>query len=528
MKVLGLVCALLATELLIVSLLYHHEFVFECRAALPAAICAGLSAAVLRAMAVAGVLILVLLARRALRTRFLDGMQTEVVAPALSLQLGGMILLMLPWLYLHDGAAPSVVYGALALWVGGLTLAAVGTAWLIAPWPVWIGAFRQAGLVPAVALALAVATPEIAELAQRIWDPVTEITFAGVGWVLHSLGYVVEADPSIKLIGIAEFGVLVGRQCSGVEGFMLITGFLGFYMWLFRSELRFPAALILLPVGLLLSWTFNVVRIAALILIGHHFSPSLAVNGFHSHAGWLMFTILSISTAAVAHRIPALHRPVDAARPATPRAAPLPFTQDPVAASIFPFFVFMLSALLANTFSHVPGLAYPFRAIAMAAALALFLPVWRNLAWRLDLVSIAAGALIGAAWVVTAPTGSEPELAAALGGLGGTAFVVWVVARVIGTALLVPAIEEGFFRGYILGRIAGEDGQLWRIVLGLAVSTALFAALHDRWLAAALAGLVFAVLKLRSGRVADAILAHAVANAIIAAAAMAAGDWSLI
>ncbi len=43
-------------------------------------------------------------------------------------------------------------------------------------------------------------------------------------------------------------------QCSGYEGIGLIWVFLGVFYWWFRNELRFPQALLLIPLGTVLSW----------------------------------------------------------------------------------------------------------------------------------------------------------------------------------------------------------------------------------------------------------------------------------
>jgi membrane protease YdiL (CAAX protease family) len=55
----------------------------------------------------------------------------------------------------------------------------------------------------------------------------------------------------------------------------------------------------------------------------------------------------------------------------------------------------------------------------------------------------------------------------------------------------------------------------------------LFGALHARWLAGALAGMLYAVAVYRRGELADAVLAHATTNALIAAYVLATGTWSL-
>jgi CAAX prenyl protease-like protein len=61
----------------------------------------------------------------------------------------------------------------------------------------------------------------------------------------------------------------------------------------------------------------------------------------------------------------------------------------------------------------------------------------------------------------------------------------------------------------------------------VAISSAAFGALHGRWLAGTLAGVVYAFAFYRRGKLFDAVLAHATTNALIAVSVVAAGNWSL-
>ena len=65
------------------------------------------------------------------------------------------------------------------------------------------------------------------------------------------------SEPSRLLIGTPTFKVTISPECSGYEGVGLILAFLGIYLWLFRKDLRFPAALILLPLGAATIWIVN-------------------------------------------------------------------------------------------------------------------------------------------------------------------------------------------------------------------------------------------------------------------------------
>ena len=517
--------ALAALELLVVSLAYQHDFVFTCRATAPAWFCAFAGRIVPRVLGAAAALGLFAFANRA----FLANLpwRRTIDTNALMLNAFGVAFVFLPWFILSDASSPVIVLlGALSWSIGGL-LATAGFALAMLPAPSWRAIAQKGGLTLAPLVVIAMALPELSELLFPIWNQtggVTDLTFNAVLKITELMGYDVISIPEDKYIGDDTFAILVGAQCSGIEGFLLITVFLAIYLTLFRDELRFPLVLILFPLGILLSWVFNVARISGLLAIGFNGHPELAVGGFHSHAGWLSFTVLSILMILATRAVPWFNRAAPVSQTAS-RQAPdvLPFFSDPTVMRILPFLVFMASALVVSTLSQTPGQHYPWRALAMAAALAAFWPTLRTLPWRVDALSVVAGIGIGLLWIVTAPaTGSAPY-----GTLTGTALAIWLVARLLGTTLLVPVIEELFFRDYLLLRLVRSD-RIWPMLLAVVVSTVAFAALHDRWILAAIAGLVFAGLTLRSRNVTDAIVAHALANGSIAVWALVTDSWHIL
>ena len=72
------------------------------------------------------------------------------------------------------------------------------------------------------------------------------------------------------------------------------------WLWFFRREIRFPRALLLIPCALACAFLLNVVRIAALILIGNAGAPEVAFVGFHSQAGWIAFTLVALGFSVLA------------------------------------------------------------------------------------------------------------------------------------------------------------------------------------------------------------------------------------
>jgi uncharacterized protein len=252
-------------------------------------------------------------------------------------------------------------------------------------------------------------------------------------------------------------------------------------------------------------------------MIGGHVSPALAVNGFHSYAGWIFFTILALSILVVARNLSWLRL-----RPAGETQVAAPLRQDWNAARVLPFVAFMAASMLGSALFETPEAAYPFKAAVMLLALLPFVQFYRSIDWRLDPVAVVAGLGVAVLWVA-------PSLLAPDAGAGSSAqspSLAWILIRLAGTILLVPLIEELFFRDYMLERL--DTGGRTGTIVAIAISTAIFAALHGRWLLAAIAGLVFCAVRLRGGRVADAVVCHLVANAGVAAFALATGNWSLI
>ena len=364
-------------------------------------------------------------------------------------------------------------------------------------------------------------------------DRLTGITLVASAGLLQFLGFDVYTIPETRELGMEDFHVYVWGPCSGIEGFGLITLFLSVYMWMFKDRLRFPAAFMLVPIGIALSWCLNVVRISTLLVIGARVSPELALDTFHSHAGWLMFTVLAVSLAGATSAFGWFHKtarvPAGSNVAAGSNQTGQPsFFADPNIAAILPFIVFMASAFLLQTFTLTPQLYYPLRVVAMVGVLWLIWPYLRTLNWRPSMVPVIAGLGIGVVWVATAsPTTEEAgEIGTMLAGLSVFGGVSWILARTLGTVLLVPIIEEIFFRGYLLRKV--DTGSMLMRIVAILVSSTAFAVLHGRWLAAFLAGVVFAIILLRRGRVSDAIYAHASANGLIAAYAILMQDWSVI
>jgi CAAX prenyl protease-like protein len=100
--------------------------------------------------------------------------------------------------------------------------------------------------------------------------------------------------------------------------------------------------------------------------------------------------------------------------------------------------------------------------------------------------------------------------------------------------VIVPLSEELAFRGYLLRRIVRDD--FWDVDLSAAarrpvaviVSSLVFGLLHGAFIAGTLAGVAYALVLRHRGRLGDAILAHAVTNALVVGYTLLTGDWSFM
>ena len=104
-----------------------------------------------------------------------------------------------------------------------------------------------------------------------------------------------------------------------------------------------------------------------------------------------------------------------------------------------------------------------------------------------------------------------------------------VAVRWVGAALLVPVMEELFWRSWLMRWIASPQWEgvdprragLKAIVL----STFVFMLAHTLWLAAIVAGLAYAWLYVRSGKLWLPVIAHAVTNGVLGVWVVMTGRW---
>ncbi len=134
-------------------------------------------------------------------------------------------------------------------------------------------------------------------------------------------------------------------------------------------------------------------------------------------------------------------------------------------------------------------------------------------------VSVAVGLLVFALWVkLDAPWMQIGQPTATFVPVGAQGQLEWplISVRWLGAALLVPVMEELFWRSFLMRWLQQPvfEGVDPRRVGPKAVllSTFVFMLAHPLWLAAIVAGLAYALLYRRTGKLWTAVIAHAVTN----------------
>ncbi|MDP2266946.1 MAG: CAAX prenyl protease-related protein [Thiobacillus sp.] len=181
---------------------------------------------------------------------------------------------------------------------------------------------------------------------------------------------------------------------------------------------------------------------------------------------------------------------------------------------------------------------YPLKAGLVALALAV---LWRHytelksygLPFKHLLLSLAVGLVVLVLWInLDAGWMLMGEVGDGFNPTDEAGRIDWMLVafRIAGAALVVPIMEELFWRSFIQRWVQQPDFltlEPARIGLkALLIASALFATAHLQWLAGLVAGLAYGWLYIRTRNLWAPIIAHAVTNGVLGAYVVATGRWS--
>jgi exosortase E/protease (VPEID-CTERM system) len=417
-----------------------------------------------------------------------------------------------------------------ALWLLCALVAVIALLRAMAPWVVWTEAARALGLLWIYAAGVALMAATAMQWSEQLWGSTAAVTFDAVRHVLAPIIPNLRSDPTTLVLATDRFAIQVSDVCSGLEGAGLLLVFCCVWLLCFRKEYIFPRALLLIPSGLALSFGLNVLRIAALMLIGHAGFADVAVYGFHSQAGWIAFNCAAGAVAIASRRSAWLNR--SAAATATTATSDA-HTENRTAVYLLPLLATLAASMMVHAASAGFEKWYGVKLAVAAATLVWSVPRLRGLNWRCSWRGPLAGVAVFALWIaaaalLTRPSGMPEQLVTMSVG----ARALWIAVRVIAAVITVPIAEELAYRGYLMRRLISADFEAVDFrqvgIIALLVSALAFGVMHGAlWPAGIIAGIIYGAVLIRTGRLGEAVVAHATTNALLAGYVIAAQQWQL-
>lgn len=212
------------------------------------------------------------------------------------------------------------------------------------------------------------------------------------------------------------------------------------------------------------------------------------------------------------------------------------FAASPVWARVIPFFIFLLLTGAQGWFGEAGRYWIYFGKTVVGAWLIwLMRPYVREMRWAFSWEAVAVGVLIFVIWVGLDPyygklgSAGEPWNPNVFFGDGVLLAWFFVGVRIAGSSLVVPPLEEVFYRSFVYRYIAKPGFEsvplsyfAWTPLL---VTSGIFGLVHHEWLAGILCGLAYQGLVIRKGRLGDAMTAHAITNFLLGIWVVARPAW---
>lgn len=353
--------------------------------------------------------------------------------------------------------------------------------------------------------------------------------------IIGSATPILQTETGGPIVSVGSFAIKISPVCAGYQGMLAASLIMVGLVTLEWPSLRRNRALALTAAVVVGVFVFNALRIAMLLHIGAAYSAEMALDGFHSYFGTVsLFAVVALGMLTLQHSV---------FRTATIGAAPAPapaLPQDPGARMeqgflfIAPMAAYLAALMAAGVFLAGFNWLYPLTATIGLAILyysrAMILSQFTD---GIGFSGFAMGIAVFILWVYVVPTDPEgdAEFVESLFSVPTVVVLGWIVMRTIGSSIVVPVVEELAFRAglpiLVRGWLAPFIGRQGAAVIAFVASSMAFGVLHADLLAGTLAGACYGLLTLRTGRVGDAIVAHAVTNFLIALTAVGAGRWSL-
>lgn len=217
-----------------------------------------------------------------------------------------------------------------------------------------------------------------------------------------------------------------------------------------------------------------------------------------------------------------------------------PFSRNDPTPFVAPFVVFALFLVAGQLTGGDPLLMYPIQTVfcgwLLIGARASY--PWQPFGWRAAADGVLAGVLVLAIWIAPQILLHLPPRTAGgfdptplLSGCPAWFYPATISLRFLRLVVVVPWLEEVFWRGFLLRRLVTEDFQdvpfgtctPWSfgiVTLGFMLEHAM-----ADWPAALLAGAIYNIVAIRTCSLPACILAHAVTNLLLGLYIMNTHQW---
>jgi CAAX prenyl protease-like protein len=218
---------------------------------------------------------------------------------------------------------------------------------------------------------------------------------------------------------------------------------------------------------------------------------------------------------------------------------------SPMLVRVVPFAVFLVLTFGQNYFGET-GRYWFYLAKTVVGAWMIWVvrPFIPEMRWQISWEAIVVGVAVFVMWIGLGdflrwlridPSFSELKLSGKswdpMGTFGSGSALAWLFigVRILGATLVVPPLEEVFFRSFLYRFIAKTDfqsvplGQF--ILMPFVVTAAIFGFEHREWLAGVLCGFAYQGLVIWKKRLGDAITAHALTNGLLGLWVIWKGAW---
>lgn len=223
--------------------------------------------------------------------------------------------------------------------------------------------------------------------------------------------------------------------------------------------------------------------------------------------------------------------------------------RSPVRARVVPFLVFLVLTACQGLFGDASRYwFYLAKTLVGAGLIWAMRPLVSEMRWKLSWQAAAVGAAVFVVWVgVSGEWTTQPSVWAKLGWAkpasgppklwnphlqfgNGTALAwLFVVTRIAGSALVVPPLEEVFYRSFLYRYLAKSDFQSLPLACfawaPLLLTALIFGFVHREWLAGILCGFAYQGLVIWKKRLGDAMTAHAITNFLLGLWVVWKGAW---